>query len=53
MNTKRQEVKYYSSIYDAYDGIKIYLSQGWYVCACASAEDKVLIIYEKELQTWN
>lgn len=61
MNNINQAVQIYYSMLDAYRDMKKYINNGWKVHTCTmgcymagySPEEKVLVVYEKELDSWN
>lgn len=59
MKNKEQIVKKYSDLYYAKINIEKYIKDGWYVHTCVSYNnndietDGILVIYEKDLQSWN
>lgn len=56
MNTKKQEVKVYDerfNIYDIANSMKEKIAKGWRIHTCLKSSGKILVVYEKKLETWN
>lgn len=59
MKTKEQKVEKYSDLYYAKLNIERNIKNGWFVHTCVSYNngeietDGILVVYEKELETWN
>lgn len=57
MKTKEQKVEFYDSITRAKTVMNENIKNGWYIHNCVCHSDRmfggILVVYEKELETWN
>lgn len=59
MTNAKQSVALYRNIEEAYKAIQDTVEKGWRVHTCVSGnssieyEMRILVVYEKELETWN
>lgn len=54
MKTKEQRVETYIGLIEAEAKMNINIEDGWLVCTCVSCgNNMILVVYEKELETWN
>ena len=53
MKTKEQVVALYPDINMAHDDMERSINIGWRVCSCVSDGRKILVVYEKDLETYN
>lgn len=53
MKTKEQKVERYFDIKEAEIKININIKNNWHVNTCISTCSGILVIYERELETWN
>lgn len=60
MNHVEQKVEMYFEMFEAYKDMNKHIKNGWRVHTCTmgtyvagySPKEKVLVVYEKELETW-
>lgn len=56
MKTKEQVARWYfnyTDIREIYNSINEYIENGWRVHTCLERHCDVIIIYERDLETWN
>lgn len=59
MKTKEQKIETYSNIHYAKQNMKRNIEDGWFIHTCVSTCESdgiyggILVVYEKDLQTWN
>ena len=54
MKTKEQKVETYTGIREAKTKMNINIYDGWFIHTCASYSDNsLLVIYERDLESWN
>lgn len=53
MKAKKQEVALYYNIEVAHEDMVKSINVGWKVHTCVSDGKKVLVVYEKDLESWN
>lgn len=54
MNHIKQEIEVYEyNVYDIARHMREYISEGWRVHTCLEKNGKVIVVYEKELESWN
>lgn len=55
MKTKEQDVEVYENfdVYNAAFHMRDKIADGWRVHTCLYVDNKFMVVYEKELETWN
>ena len=52
----KQKVVLYENFLSAhaiYENINVHLKDNWKIHACINKNDNIIVVYEKELETWN
>ena len=53
MKTKQQKVELYDNINDVYLDMVHFINMNWNVHTCMSDGCKILVVYERDYETWN
>lgn len=57
MKAKEQKVEYYYELYEAQKDMDKHIKEGWFVHTCTMSGNigyqTVLVVYEKDLESWN
>lgn len=56
MKTKEQKIEIYDEYYNIYDvarAMNKHIDKDWSVHTCLKCSGKILVVYEKELESWN